>query len=399
LQGVYDLVFGYENGDPEKPRLAAGTALRGVLRMAFRYRGAFFYKMTAGMGDIVFSPMYLALKNRGVKFEFFHRVENIGVNADKTVDKIKVWKQVNLKHGTYDPFVNVNGIDCWPAEPNYDQIVEGEELKAKQINLESYWTDWAGGEIKTLELGTDFDKVVLGISIGAFPFVAQEMSDADDSWRTMVENIGTVRTMSMQLWLNPDLNELGWENESPMLDGYAQPHNTWADMTHLLPNESWGGDKNPKSIAYYCGPMVGENVKVVNPTDSFDEVRRIGKEWLEQHMGFLWPKAAPAGNSRGFDFAHLTANPEDDPEQRYLFQYFRANVDPSERYVLSLPGTTQYRKRPGESGFRNVVLAGDWTQNDLNAGCVEATVMSGMLASQALCGTPTDDQIIGKNYA
>ena len=31
--------------------------------------------MKAGMGDVVFAPMYLALRNRGVKFRFFHRLD------------------------------------------------------------------------------------------------------------------------------------------------------------------------------------------------------------------------------------------------------------------------------------------------------------------------------------
>ena len=41
-------------------------------------------------------------------------------------------------------------------------------------------------------------------------------------------------------------------------------------------------------------------------------------------------------------------------------QYWRANIDPSERYVLSLAGSTKYRLKAGESGFDNLYLAGDW---------------------------------------
>jgi uncharacterized protein with NAD-binding domain and iron-sulfur cluster len=62
--------------------------------------------------------------------------------------------------------------------------------------------------------------------------------------------------------------------------------------------------------------------------------------------------------------------------------------------VLSLAGSTQYRLRSDQSGFTNLYLAGDWTRNGLNAGCVEAAVMSGMQASRAICGSPT--QIIGE---
>ena len=39
VRGLYDLALAYEDGDPERPGLAAGQALRGSLRMFFTYRG------------------------------------------------------------------------------------------------------------------------------------------------------------------------------------------------------------------------------------------------------------------------------------------------------------------------------------------------------------------------
>ena len=52
IRGLYDLAFAYEDGDFQRPRLAAGQALRGSLRMFFTSRGALFWKMRAGMGDV-----------------------------------------------------------------------------------------------------------------------------------------------------------------------------------------------------------------------------------------------------------------------------------------------------------------------------------------------------------
>ena len=57
VRALYDLAFAYGEEGPE-PGLAAGQALRGSLRMLFTYRGAFFWKMRAGMGDVVFAPFY-----------------------------------------------------------------------------------------------------------------------------------------------------------------------------------------------------------------------------------------------------------------------------------------------------------------------------------------------------
>ena len=61
--------------------LAAGVALRGAMRMFFTYKGALFWKMQAGMGDVVFAPLYEVLKRRGVRFEFFHKLTNVGLGG------------------------------------------------------------------------------------------------------------------------------------------------------------------------------------------------------------------------------------------------------------------------------------------------------------------------------
>ncbi|MGB7791733.1 MAG: hypothetical protein WBL39_11005 [Terrimicrobiaceae bacterium] len=64
--------------------------------------------------------------------------------------------------------------------------------------------------------------------------------------------------------------------------------------------------------------------------------------------------------------------------------YYRANIDPSDRYVLSVSGSTSSRLTGYKSGFSNLYLAGDWTVNGLNAGCVEAATMSGKIIGNVL---------------
>lgn len=75
-------------------------------------------------------------------------------------------------------------------------------------------------------------------------------------------------------------------------------------------------------------------------------------------------------------------------EARMGGQFFRANVDPSERYIFAAPGTLKYRMKSDETGYENLFLAGDWTKNGLNVGAMESAVMSGMQASRAICGHP-----------
>ena len=74
-------------------------------------------------------------------------------------------------------------------------------------------------------------------------------------------------------------------------------------------------------------------------------------------------------------------------EARFDQQFWRANISPSERYVLSLPNTLEYRLESGKSGYGNLFLAGDWTKTpDVNVGAVEVAAMSGLAAASALSG-------------
>ena len=63
--------------------------------------------------------------------------------------------------------------------------------------------------------------------------------------------------------------------------------------------------------------------------------------------------------------------------------------------MLSLAGSTKYRLRADESDLSNVVLAGDWTNNGFNAGCVEAATMSGIQAANTIRRRPLNEGIEG----
>jgi hypothetical protein len=71
-------------------------------------------------------------------------------------------------------------------------------------------------------------------------------------------------------------------------------------------------------------------------------------------------------------------------------QYWRANVDPSERYVLSVAGSSARRLSTDGAGVPHLFLAGDWLRTGLDSGCVEAAVMGGMQAARAISGYPAD---------
>ena len=104
---------------------------------------------------------------------------------------------------------------------------------------------------------------------------------------------------------------------------------------------------------------------------------------MERDVATLWPAAVVDTGFRWpllCDGTHWATNSSEQLDT----QYWRANIDPSDRYVQSLPGTDQYRLHPGRTGFSNLVVAGDWTDSGLNAGCVEGAVRSGQLAAEAV---------------
>lgn len=421
IRVAYESIFAYEQGSYELPNLAAGTGLRGLLRLCFTFKGGFAYKMQAGMGDTIFAPYYEVLKKRGVKFRFFSRVNDIVPSADgKEIERIDVGLQAHVKGGpdNYDPLFNVNELPCWPSKPLYDQLEEGTAIRDGDYNLESFWTGWKDVDNFTLEKGKDFDKVIMGISLGAVPDVAGQIVEQNPVWADMTSHVKTVQTQAFQIWTKHSTAQLralpGREptaelkKQHPIFGGFAQPHNTCADMSHLIPRENWKDAPPPEGIFYFCGPMIDPvlealSTDVAYPGEADAAVKVRAAQWLRTNGQFLFPSAVASGEYlSGFpdtwDFRCLYEPGLTGPMEAQVFdgQFWRANIDPSERYVLSVKNSTQYRIKASDTGYDNLVCAGDWTYTGLNYGCVEAATMSGMEAARKICGYPKI--IFGENY-
>jgi predicted NAD/FAD-dependent oxidoreductase len=122
-------------------------------------------------------------------------------------------------------------------------------------------------------------------------------------------------------------------------------------------------------------------------------VRSNALELLTGRIGHFWPAAIAADGEFRWDVLH--AAPEKIRESRLDAQFWQANIDPSDRYVQSLPGSSVHRLRPDESGYRNLFLAGDWVNSGINAGCIEAAALSGLQAANAVRGRPLGENVFG----
>ena len=413
VRGLYDLAFAFEDGDIARPRIAAGQALRGALRFFFTYRGSFFWKMQAGMGEVVFAPLYEVLKRRGVRFEFFHRLEDVELSQAGAPHvsglRFDVQAQV-IGGGEYQPLIEVEGLPCWPSEPLYDQLVDGDRLRGDGWQFESFWDRRRAAE-KTVRVGRDFDFVVLGVGLAALPHVAGELLRRDVRYRELCSRVKTVATQAAQAWLADDLSSLGWTLPPVTLSGFVEPFDTWADMTHLLPREAWRAHRRqPRSLAYFCSVLADDPEEPPRPeTGSFvaypqamhARVAQGFTEFMSAQVKHLWPRATtPAGAFR-WDLL-VSSDPDADQTlvgpERIRDQFVSANVNPSDRFTLSLPGSTKYRISPLDDTYDNLTVVGDWTSCGFNESCVEAAVMSGRLGAHAISRSPPLAAIVGYDH-
>ncbi len=404
VRGLYEGVFSYEDGDFNKPRLAAGAGLYTMMRQFLGHNGALIYRMRDSTGINVFVPLYEVLKARGVKFEFFHRVKRVHWEKtdadDYQISRIEIDRQVDLAVAEYEPLQTEQDGDrvlqYWPTQPDFKQIEpdEAQQLIKDQINLEQYASRSVSQEATRkieLNLNTDFDMVILGIPVAALLCVCPDFGEANPKWDVMTRQVKTVSTQSLELWFLEDLETMGWDSDpQPIVATYVDPFSAWGDMPQLLSAKE--RSKGIKTVVHFAAVMAdlpGQppacELTPEDHTRAEQAVFDSARQWLNQDVQPLWPKATNPQNPNGLDWSQLYVF--DDvlkADARLDDQYWRANIDPSIRYDQTLPGTMEARLKPDESGFSNLYLVGTWTDNGMNVSLMESGVMSGMLAASAI---------------
>lgn len=408
VTGIYDLVFAYRDGRHDRPALSAAQAVRGALRMFFTYRGSMFWRMNAGMGDVVFAPLFRVLVQQGVQFHFRHELRHIDFGDDA------VPQQVQALH--FDTRGSARSLAVsWAAD--------GRRPAHWPLDAAGCWLPEAASPFKpaartgrvTLAVGEDFDAVVFACGIDPFVAACGETASrharptsaffkAHKAWDAMRREVATVATRSAQLWLDQDLDQLGWDRGPVIVAGLAahtpdtpaRGFETWADMSHLVgtehqhPQRTKDGDR-VRSIAYFCGAMPDGSARAQQA-----DARAALRELLRQGLQPLWPAAFGRGRNAA---AHLvSADGRRVGADQLDDQLLVLNRSGSERYTQALPGSGTARVSPLDGTLVNATIAGDWTDAGFNAGCVETAVMSGLLAAHALSGAPDLDTLVGYHH-
>jgi len=175
---------------------------------------------------------------------------------------------------------------------------------------------------------------------------------------------------------------------------FAQPDPSYGDFTQLVQYEGWASDHVPGYLAYFTGSSAsGQPPRPPQCSPEYPKMvaaawTRSAIEWLKKNWQAFYNGPNAPGDWDAF-LASLAVNGEAiTGEERLKWQHFIVGVQPSDLYILSQKDKIGLRLGQAESGAKYLFLCGDWTDTDINAGCVEAATQSGMLASNVISTHP-----------
>jgi len=366
IRALYDLAFAFPDGlagDINNGSMAAGVTFRFGMELTFGYRNAPLWKMAAGTGDTIFTPFYEVLEARQPGcVHFFSRLTDITAGNGR-IESINISIQAVTTDGTpYRPLVPVGSLQCWPNQPDWDQLKDGSALRG--CNFES---SFCTTSVDTLPLlvDRDFDLVILAIPPAAIAKTPASFAQGSARWQAALHNSRSVGTQSLQVWMGPSIDDLGWPLGPTVLTAFAENYDSWGDMSHQLPTESWSGPYAPQTIGYFVGCLHVPQQPAPTPDTMLQAANQQADQWIAQNLPTLWPSYATS---------------------QQTCRYVAANFDGSDLYVQTPSGSNVASRFSSAhtADFANLYVVGDWTRTRFSGGCFESAIESGMLASQAI---------------
>ncbi len=323
IRAFYDMTFAYPGGisGPNDGAVAAGAALRTIARILMRYRGAPFWLLKHGMGDTAFGPAYEVLTRRGVQFSWMHTLQRLLPDAGG--ERIETIELSARPLPAQPMLVEVDGLRVWPGAP---KVAPGKHTEIR------------------LRRGDDFDVVILAVPLPALEHALAPVATHHPHIERALRTSASVGTRAAQLWCRDAPRLAG------ITTGFTGGFPTFADLSEVLGSERWGHGPRPGGLVYLV-----DTVPDAGAEDPAELLRR-------------WEAQARARFGTG----------------PVLSRYVRSNLEPADRYVLTLPGSVGDRLRPDDARVANLRFAGDWTATSINGGSVEAAFESAEIAAASL---------------
>ena len=365
LRGLYDLGFAYEDGDPERPALAAGAgAARHACARSSPTAARSSGRCRRAWATSCSRRSTRCCARRGVRFEFFHRLENVRPGSARAtastphVEALEFDVQAEIAGGgEYRPLVDV--ADCRAGRRAPDWRSSSTASASPREGGTSSRSGIAGASAATtLRVGHDFDFVVLGVGLGAVPHVCREIVARDPRWRAMVDHVKTVATQAFQVWLRDGHGGARLGRASGVnVSGFVEPFDTWADMrtcrrasvaeppraARLLLQRA---RRSPTPAADRVRPPPYPR-RAQRAASRENAIRFLNRDIGTSGRGRSTRRRVPLGSAgptdrRGSGPARRLRRPSSG----------RRTSIPSDRYTLSLPGSSAYRISPLDDTLR-----------------------------------------------
>ena len=409
MQSAYDSSFAYEQGDTTSPRTAekpllgrptmgTGTVLRGALRLGLGYKGAMAWKFQTGCGEALVAPLYEVLRRRGVKFEFFSKVEHLGVATTTARHRHHPDSAAGRSRPSAEGLPAAHrrqrcALLAGRAALGSDRQRRRGSRNGSRIGLDSVAAASSPAPFAAASISITCCWRSPSGRCRRFAANSSRRARPGKPWWTRSRRCGRRRSA---------VGQSG--SRKPRLDGSkrARGYRRRADG-HVGRHGSVHRSRNVAGGRHSEGRLVLLLRDAGRSKPALVAGRRLSGTQLdavrETSINFL----TISRHSSGRAHIHRTGSTGGCSSRQLARPVTRAagRTVCARRHrrlgsLRALPARQRrHRLKPGESGFRNLTLAGDWTENTINAGCMEATVMSGLAASRAIAGYP--ERIVGED--
>ena len=334
VRGLYDLAFSHRAGDPSDTAFPTGLGLLLSTKTFFDYRGSLFWKMTAGMGDAVIAPLYQALQRRGVRFEFFHRVDDVIASDDgAAVERIHLGRQVRvLARARQVPAprsASVASAAFPPSRSPTTRRPRRRSLRTTEVVL-----------VHMARRGHCRARARPGLRRGRLRHPGRHGDARHDRSRPQVgavarhaRTLETIGTQGVQLWLRRSEADLGSPRPGSTVTSYVETFDTFSSMSRLLAPRVVAGGRSPRIGGL---PLLVDGVRRGRRPGRPDQPARPTEGPRRRARLPARPRRSlPAEQRRRgwLQWDLLCGAPLGSGPDALDAQYLVANVDPSDRYV------------------------------------------------------------------